>query len=163
MNVSFAPLSVEAADILSAGTGINYTRFWPFPEPRWFCATSRDDEGRIAGVILCHFSSPFEAEFNTAVLDPRCVTRRVLRAVFTALFSRVVRITAQIAPDNTRSLRSVVRMGFKLEGRMRLALDGKRDAVVFGMLKSDCRFLSGREHRPVTIKEKAYGRRTEST
>ena len=103
------------------GTGINYTRFWPFPEPCWFCATSRNDEGRIAGVILCHFSSPFEAEFNTAVVDPRCVTKRVLRAVFTALFSRVVRITAQIAPDNTRSLRSVVRMGFKLEGHMRLA------------------------------------------
>lgn len=162
MNVSFAPLSVEAADILSAGTGVDYARFWPFPEPRWFCATSRDDEGRVAGVILCNFSSPFEAEFNTAVVDPRCVTRRVLRAVFTALFSRVVRVTALVAPDNMRSLRNVVRMGFKMEGRMRLALDGKRDAVVFGMLKGDCRFLPGYAHNQAAITEIDHGRHVQS-
>jgi hypothetical protein len=162
MNVSFAPLSPAAAEILSVGTGINYTRYWPFPEPRWFCATARNDEGGIMGVILCNFSSPFEAEFNTAVVDPRCVTRRVLRAVFTALFSRVVRVSAQIAPDNTRSLRNVARMGFKLEGHMRLALDGKRDAVVFGMLKTDCRFLPGYAHNQAAITEIDHGRHVQS-
>ena len=113
------------------------------------------------GVILTEFASPFEAVFNTAVINPRCVTRRVLRAVFTALFSRVVRVTAEIAPDNTRSLRGVVRMGFIFEGTKRCGLDGVRDAHVFGMLKSDCKFLPGQAYRPRAVKEMRHGFRTE--
>ena len=144
MNVSFAPLRPDAVEYLSAGIGIDFRPSAPFAPGKWFCVTARNDHGAIMGVIACEGLNPFEGSFHSVVSDPRCATRRLLRAVYTALFSQVVRLTALIDPSNARAIRNATAMGFVVEGLSRRGLDGRRDALVFGMLKSDCRFLGGR-------------------
>ena len=77
------------------------------------------------------------------VLDPRCLSRRVLRAIFTALFAQAKRLTAEVEPDNRRALRQVQRLGFATKGYRPLGLEGARDTIVYGMLREDCRYLPG--------------------
>ena len=96
------------------------------------------------GVLVCEFKTWFDAHCTYAITDRRCMTKRLMRAVFSALFTQAVRLTSLIHPDNRHAISMAKRMGFKYEGRMRLAVEGKHDALVFGMLKSDCRFLMER-------------------
>lgn len=143
MNVSFAPLRQDAVAFLATTTGIDYAAQWPFAGGKWFCVTGRDDEGNVAGVILCEFINWFEAVVNVAVADRRFVTRRLLRAVFAALFSKAVRLTAFVDVGNGHAIRNTLKLGFVHEGYCRMGINGVRDAYTFGMLKSDCRFLPG--------------------
>jgi hypothetical protein len=94
-------------------------------------------------VLACEFRTWFEASFNTVIVDRRCLTRRLLRAIFTALFTRAVRLTAEVSVNNRHALRLIERMGFVYEGYCRLGINGVEDAFVFGMLKGDCRYLPG--------------------
>jgi hypothetical protein len=107
----------------------------------WFCATARDAEGRIQGVWVAEFQVWFEAHVTTAIDDPRFMSRRLLRTLFTALFSQAVRVTAMVRPDNHRSIEGIKRLGFRYEGFCRLGIEGKWDAMVFGMLRNECRWL----------------------
>lgn len=143
MRVSFAPLQRDAAGLLSQSTGVDFTYGLPFAAPRWFCATARDDEGTVMGAVACEFRTWFDASFNTVVVDRRCLSRRVLRAIFQALFSQAVRVTAEVSVNNRAALRTIRRMGFVYEGYCRLGINGNEDAFVFGMLRDDCRFLPG--------------------
>lgn len=143
MNVDFTPLAPDAVEYLSNSTGIEF-RHCNFAEPQWGCVTVRDDAGALMGVWVCEFKTHFDAHCTCAIASPRCMTLRLMKAVFTALFKQAVRLTVMIRPNNTRSLSIARRMGFQYEGRMRLAIEGKHDALVFGMLKGDCRFLMGR-------------------
>jgi hypothetical protein len=158
MNVSFAPLEPDASALLSMGTHADFGR-GPFTPPLWFTVTARDDEGVIMGVLACEFRTRFDASFNTVIVDRRCLTRRLLRAIFTALFTRAVRVTAEVATSNTRALRMMQRMGFVYEGYCRLGINGVEDAFVFGMLKGDCRFLPGYAGGTTITMEMPYGQR----
>lgn len=51
---------------------------------------------------------------------------------------RLPRITAYIALDNQRAIEQALKMGFKLEGRMRQAAQGGGDIGLFGLLASEC-------------------------
>jgi hypothetical protein len=163
MNVSFAPLRKDAVAYLSERIGIDFTFGLPFRDERWLCVTARDDEGEIAGVILCEFVNWFEAHFNSAVADPRCVSKRLLRAVFTALFSKAVRLTAFVDTNNARAVKNAIRMGFIYEGFCRQGINGNRDAYTFGMLKGDCRFLAGYAGGTTTTMEYFDGQGRAST
>ena len=99
--------------------------------------------GNITGIFAIEFPFWFEGRVTVLVLDPRCMSRRVLRAIFTAAFTHARRLTAEVEPDNRRALRQVQRMGFVYEGLRRLGLEGTRDTHVFGMLREDCRYLPG--------------------
>jgi hypothetical protein len=114
-----------------------------FKEPRWFSAWARNDQGHIAGIFAVEFQTWFEGKITVLVLDPRCLSRRALRAIFTAAFAQAKRLTAEVEPDNVRALRQVQRLGFQFEGHHPLGLEGVRDTIVFGMLKDECRYLKG--------------------
>ena len=153
MNVSFAPLRYDAIEYLSDGMGIDFRPAAPFTPGQWFCATARDDHGHIMGVFASQGLSPFEGSFQAVVSDPRCITRRLLKAIYTALFSQVVRLTALIDPSNKRAIKNAVAMGFVVEGLCRRGIDGRRDGLVFGMLREDCKFL-----RPVPVRRRPQHR-----
>ncbi len=147
MNTSFAPLALDATEYLTKGLDIDYG-FIDFTQPHWLCVTARHDDGEIAGVLICEFKTWFDVHCSYVITDPRCMTRRLLRAVFRALFSRCVRITSLVEPDNDHAVNVARRMGFVYEGFSRKGIEGKRDALVFGMLVEDCRFLPGYRKRP---------------
>ena len=114
-----------------------------FKAPRWFSAWARNDDGHITGIFAIEFPYWFEGRVTIMVLDPRCMSRRVLRAIFTAAFSQAKRLTAEVEPDNRRALRQVQRLGFVYEGYRPLGLEGSRDTIVYGMLREDCKYLPG--------------------
>jgi hypothetical protein len=59
------------------------------------------------------------------------------------VFTQATRVTALIEPANERAIKNARQLGFQYEGYMRLSVEGKRDALLFGMLAEDCRFLTG--------------------
>jgi hypothetical protein len=119
-----------------------------FKAPRWFSAWSRNESGYITGILAVEFQTWFEGKITVLVLDPRCLSRRALRAIFTALFSQAKRLTAEVEPSNPRALRQVQRLGFQFEGHHPLGLEGTRDTIVFGMLKDECPWLSSNKVLP---------------
>jgi len=148
MITSFAPLPLDAIEFLTRETGIDYGMI-DFTTPHWLCVHARHDDGEVVGVLVCEFKTWFDVYCTYAITDPRCMTRRLLKAVFRTLFSRAVRITSEVEPDNEHAILIARRMGFVYEGYKRMGIEGKRDALLFGMLRHDCRFLPGVKPRPV--------------
>jgi RimJ/RimL family protein N-acetyltransferase len=140
MRYSFAPFDRECEEFLTRKLGINFFAT-DWSQSQWLCTSARDDEGRLMGVCVFEFKTPFDAHFSCAIADRRCLTRRLLRALFTAVFSRARRVTALIEPWNAGAIRQARLMGFQPEGYMRMAVEGTRDALVFGMLREECRYL----------------------
>jgi hypothetical protein len=141
---SFAPLPLDAIEFLSERTGIDYGMI-DFTAPWWLCVHTRDEEGVVVGVLVCEFKTSFDVHCSYAIDNPRCMTRRLLRAVFRTLFSRAVRVTSLIEPTNEHAISMARRMGFVYEGFLRMGVEGKRDALIYGMLAADCRFLPGHQ------------------
>ena len=142
MKTRFGDLPGDAKALLTEQLRVDFSHC-SFKAPEWFSAWARDDEGNITGVFAIEFPFWFEGRITILVLDPRCMSRRVLRAIFTAAFSKARRLTAEVEPDNHRALRQVQRMGFQYEGYRRLGLEGSRDTLVYGMLRDDCKYLPG--------------------
>jgi hypothetical protein len=158
VNVSFAPLRRDAVDYLSRHIGVDFTHC-DFNSPNWFCTTARNDDGGIMGVLACELRSPFDFTFNTAITDRYCLTRRLLRTIFKTLFSVAVRITAEIPTHRHDIVRMMERMGFVYEGYCRLGINGVEDALVYGMLREDCKFLPGYAGGTTIVMEKPNGQR----
>jgi hypothetical protein len=142
VKIQFGDLPKDAQDMLTTHLRVDF-RHCDFKAPRWFSAWARNDAGHITGIFAIEFPFWFEGRVTIMVLDPRCMSRRVLRAIFTAAFSQARRLTAEVEPDNRRALRQVQRLGFVYEGYRRLGLEGSRDTMVYGMLKADCKYLPG--------------------
>jgi hypothetical protein len=144
VKVFFGDLPTDAQAMLTQHLRVDFSHC-SFKAPRWFSAWSRNERGYITGVLVVEFQTWFEGKITVLVLDPRCLSRRALRAIFTALFSQAKRLTAEVEPDNRRALQQVQRLGFVYEGYHPLGLEGTRDTIVYGMLKEDCRYLPGFE------------------
>jgi hypothetical protein len=142
--VEFGNLPTDAQEMLTKHLRIDFSSC-SFTAPRWFAAWARNEKGYVTGIFAAEFQTWFEAKITVLVLDQRVCSRRVLRAIFTALFSQAKRLTAEVEPDNVRSLRQVQRLGFHFEGHHPLGLEGCRDTIVYGMLREDCRYLPGFE------------------
>jgi hypothetical protein len=155
MRHSFAPFGPYEARFLSHATSIDYSRV-DFASPRWLCVAGYDDKRALMGLCCFEFVSWFEAYFNIAILDPRCITRRIMRAMFTAAFTQAVRITAEVEPGNDRAIRQAQLMGFEIEGFKRLAIEGRRDAILLGMTKDTCRYLRARPRGSLTAKNENF-------
>jgi hypothetical protein len=142
VKVHFGDLPHDAKELLTKHLRIDFMPI-EFKAPRWFSAWARNDLGHITGIFAIEFPFWFEGRVTILVLDPRCMSRRVLRAIFTAAFTQARRLTAEVEPDNLRALRQVQRLGFVYEGYRRLGLEGSRDTLVYGMLRDDCEYLPG--------------------
>ena len=105
------------------------------------CVTARSPRGSVIGVFIAEFMVWYEAHITCAITDPRFLTRRLLRAIFSTLFSRGVRVTAMTRPENEQGIRILEHLGFLYEGYLRLGIDGRWDGLIYGMLRQDCRWI----------------------
>jgi len=144
--ISFAPLELDAVAFLEQRTGLDFSAA-DFEQPKWLCVTARRPDGALQGVLACEFKQWFNVHLTMAIDDIFCVSPKVLFAIFRTLFSRARRITALVPTDNERSLKQIHLLGFQYEGFMRLGFDGQRDALLFGMLANECRWLSRARRR----------------
>ena len=153
MKIHFGDLPQDAQEMLTKHLRVDFSPC-DFRAPRWFSGWARNDEGHITGIFAIEFPYWFEGRVTIMVLDPRCMSRRVLRAIFTAAFTQAKRLTAEVEPDNRRALQQVQRLGFIYEGYRPLGLEGSRDTLMYGMLREDCRFLPGYQgpvRRPLPV------------
>jgi hypothetical protein len=149
--ISFAPFDRECVEALQTTLAIDYFGT-DFSADHWLCASARDNKGALLGLACFELKTHFDAYFTAAIFSPRFMSRRLLRAMFTAVFSRAVRVTAEIEPHNTRALLQAKRMGFSVEGYKVLGIEGRRDAVQLGMTRETCKYLCGTATRfdPIT-------------
>lgn len=103
---------------------------------------SRPEPDLIGGVVFHNFKG-HDVEMSAAMLHPRWATREVLRRLFGYPFITMGcrRMTTITCVDNEAARRADEHMGFILEGTHRGGWDGVRDAVSYGMLRDECRWL----------------------
>jgi RimJ/RimL family protein N-acetyltransferase len=111
-----------------------------------------NDQGDFVGG--CAISGYRQSQYGNDC-DISCASETSMAArphVFTAVFNYVfvqlkcVRLTCVTTKRNKRARAFIERMGFELEGNVRLGYDGKRDALIYGLLAADCRYLAGGQH-----------------
>jgi RimJ/RimL family protein N-acetyltransferase len=103
--------------------------------------------GALLGGVVFHNYQGFCIEVSWAFDSPRWASRDVLRTLFSYPFGQLncVRLTSLAPRSNKKSRKAVVQLGFKLEGVHPKAFDGVTDAMSYGMLRSDCRWIKERE------------------
>lgn len=116
---------------------------------RDYSAIGLERDGEIiAGVVYCAHSGPNVITHIASDGTRAWLTPAYLGAIFRYPFMqlRCARITAIVRADNADSIRFVVHLGFREEGRMRQAEADGTDLIIFGMLRSECRFIEGKHH-----------------
>lgn len=98
-----------------------------------------DGETLLGACIYDGFTAipgALDCNMHVCIAHPRCLSRRVLRAVFDYPFCqlRLDRVSAQVMSDNEKSMEFVQRLGFVNEGAKRLQ---GRYQVLFGMLRHE--------------------------
>lgn len=73
----------------------------------------------------------------------RWATRDTLRKLFGYAFvqEKYLRMTTITSKSNKRAREVDEGLGFKLEGVCEKAIDGKDDAVIYGMMRKNCKFI----------------------
>lgn len=102
-------------------------------------------DGQLVGGLIFHDFNRCNGEMWWTVYtkDKRWCNRRMLRSMFGVAFNffNCRRISIAVDTRNLPCLSFVKKLGFKQEGIMRAQRDDGGDNAVFGMLKSECKWL----------------------
>jgi RimJ/RimL family protein N-acetyltransferase len=103
-------------------------------------------EELLGGVVYSNYRHP-NIEATIATVSPKWCSRRVLSAIFSYPFFqlRCTRLTAVTEIMNQPARAFLCRLGFQEEGVLRKAFPGGIDAVVYGLLAEECRWLTVEE------------------
>ncbi len=87
--------------------------------------------------------------------DPRWCLPGILRELFRYPFeiAGCERLTVVVREGNHRSMKLCLGLGFRKEGVMRRGYNGKTNAIILGMLKSECKWLKRGKKRSPNGKE----------
>ena len=100
---------------------------------------------KLVAACIYHAFRPQTPDIQmTMVADtPRWCTKGALQFLLAYPFQTLncARVTCIVARKNKRSRRLIEGLGWKLEGTCRRAWDGRQDAMVYGMLREECRWL----------------------
>lgn len=121
------------------------------PEPCEFgdCAAIGLMDGGvpIAGVVYTNWiigpAGPHSIEMDIAAEGKRWAHRRTLKVFFGFAFENLKanRVTAITQPYNAACIDMLERLGLQREGTLRQGYPSGTDALLYGMLKSECRWL----------------------
>lgn len=106
-------------------------------------AVLNDSNEFVAGVVISEFRG-YDCQISCATETSAAWRDNVMRAVFHYIFVQLgcVRCTSITRKNNKRARGFLEGLGFKLEGTIRLGYDGIKDALVYGYLASECRYLA---------------------
>jgi hypothetical protein len=108
----------------------------------WFFAVARNEHDAVIGVIVFEAKTSFDWHMSIAIAEGVTLPlHKVLWIVMRAIFTKAVRVTMLIDPENKRSEMQARKLGAQYEGFLRRGLDGRRDALVYGMLREECRYI----------------------
>lgn len=103
----------------------------------------------VAGCVYNNYrKGSQDIEMTFASVHPSWASRRTLKNFFWYPFIQLgcVRVTAIVAKKNKKVRKFVERVGFKQEGVMRKAMNGVEDAVIYGMLSRECKWIKEMNH-----------------
>jgi RimJ/RimL family protein N-acetyltransferase len=105
-------------------------------------AILNDQQDFVAGVVISNFRK-HDCEISCATDTSTAWRPHIMRAVFGYIFGQLgcVRVTAITRKQNKRSRDFLKALGFELEGNVRLGYDGQKDALIYGLLASECRYF----------------------
>jgi hypothetical protein len=97
--------------------------------------------GRLAGAVI--FNDYEARNVEMTLVGPNAFTRGVAREIFGYAFNELdcLRITVTIPEKHTGTCMKALRWGWIPEGRKRDYYGANEHAIIFGMLKDECRFL----------------------
>ena len=98
----------------------------------------------LGGVVFSDYRAGDSAWISIYTTDKRWCTAKILKQIFGLAFDALHcrRLNALICADNRASISLSERCGFVCEGRMRNYFDDGADALIFGMLRSECKFIN---------------------
>lgn len=101
----------------------------------------------VGGVVFYNFRSYngqiVDLEMSAAFEKSDWGSRSILRDLFSYPFitCNSVRLTTITGRRNKRARKVDEILGFKLEGVARRAIDGREDAMIYGLLRHECRWI----------------------
>jgi hypothetical protein len=101
--------------------------------------------GKLVGGVVYHNYVEHDIQVSIAVDGASFMP---WRGLFAYPFGQLgcSRITAMIGRKNKKSRKIAEALGFKLEGVHPKGLDGQQDAMSYGLLKEDCRWIKDRNN-----------------
>lgn len=98
----------------------------------------------IAGVIFNDIRPNRDVWLTIYSENKKWCNKRILRLIFDFIFDKIgaERASAFVSKDNEPSINLVEKLGFVREGLLRHYRDNGKDCVVYGMLKSECKWRS---------------------
>jgi RimJ/RimL family protein N-acetyltransferase len=131
----------DADDLVSHFVAARVQSGAPFPPDTRAMGLVKD--GEVVGGAVFHSYRGHDIEVAFALDDKRALTRRALYHFFAFPFMTAgcVRATARTSAANQKARNLLRSLGCRLEGEHPLGHSPTEDAVTYGMLKSDCRWL----------------------
>lgn len=102
-------------------------------------------QGKIIAALAFNNFQPMPRDIHLTIAaeSPAWASRKVLRQIFNYIFIQMgcLRTTVMIAKNNKRARKLAEGVGYKYEGNLRKGFDGINDAMIYGMLHNECRWL----------------------
>lgn len=97
------------------------------------------DGNQLLCVVVYHNHRVFDIFMSIAAVSPRWATKRVIGRFLAYPYEQLEceRTTVVCAKSNRRSRKLVEGVGWVREGSIRRGWDGKENAIVYGMLRSE--------------------------
>lgn len=96
--------------------------------------------GKLIAGFVFHDMQPNRADVTLSVAGRGAfLSRKVLEFLYWNTFKNLccTHLTCRTAEDNVHAIVTLQRAGFMVEGRQRMAWDGKRDAILLGLTEND--------------------------
>lgn len=103
-----------------------------------------EKDGKLIAVVVYTDYHPHMIEMHIASIDSSWASRYTLKTFFSYPFSQLKlnRVQAILAASNERAISMIERLGFTYEGYHPKAYRGGVDAVSYGLLKSNCKWVN---------------------
>lgn len=101
------------------------------------------ENNEIVGGVIYHGFRKHMIDMSLATISPKWCTRANLKSILLYPFEQlsVVRVNAFCSKKNKKMRSILKRLGFREEGVLKKGFDGMQDAVCYGMLKQDCKWI----------------------
>src|SRR6187399_3289054 len=102
-----------------------------------------DDQGQFCAGVVFHEYRGHDVQISCATDTSAAWRPHIMRAVFGYVFKELgcVRCTSFTTKRNKSCRGFLEGLGFQLEGRIRQGHDGVKDALVYGLLASECVYI----------------------
>lgn len=100
-------------------------------------------DGEIKGVAIFNNYEESNIELSIIVDTPKACNRPILRAIFSYPFEQLGlnRVTVRTRAKSKATRKLIRRLGFTPEGRSRRFFKDNDDAMIYGMVREQCRWL----------------------